>query len=236
MKKTTIALFLSGILTIVGLGTFSIVNASNNNDIATQKEITLDDMVINDGDDALNRLKLGNKLYVNDTSQSMDISSSKRASLQNKQNPFAVVVSCSDSRVVTSNIFNTGLGDIFDIKLAGNVIDDLALGSIEYAVEHLNTPLLVVMGHENCGAVTAAYNSVKNGEKVSGNIKEIVEEIEPAVKNASSIDEASHNNVYDVIQQIEKDSSIKKLVDEGKLKIVGAYYDLDGEVQFLDNV
>lgn len=134
MKKTTIALFLSGILTIVGLGTFSIVNASNNNDIATQKEITLDDMVINDGDDALNRLKLGNKLYVNDTSQSMDISSSKRASLQIKQNPFAVVVSCSDSRVVTSNIFNTGLGDIFDIKLAGNVIDDLALGSIEYAV------------------------------------------------------------------------------------------------------
>ena len=92
------------------------------------------------------------------------------------------------------------------------------------------------MGHENCGAVTAAYNSVKNGEKVSGNIKEIVEEIEPAVKNASSIDEASHNNVYDVIQQIEKDSAIKKLVDEGKLKIVGAYYDLDGEVQFLDNV
>ena len=226
MKKTTIALFLSGILTIVGLGTFSIVNASNNNDIATQKEITLDDMVINDGDDALNRLKLGNKLYVNDTSQSMDISSSKRASLQNKQNPFAVVVSCSDSR----------LGDIFDIKLAGNVVDDLALGSIEYAVEHLNTPLLVVMGHENCGAVTAAYNSVKNGEKVSGNIKDIVEEIEPAVKNASSIDEASHNNVYDVIQQIEKDSAIKKLVDEGKLKIVGAYYDLDGEVQFLDNV
>ena len=71
MKKTTIALFLSGILTIVGLGTFSIVNASNNNDIATQKEITLDDMVINDGDDALNRLKLGNKLYVNDTSQSV---------------------------------------------------------------------------------------------------------------------------------------------------------------------
>ena len=227
MKKTTIALFLSGILTIVGLGTFSMVNASNNNDVATQEEITLDDMVINDGDDALNRLKLGNKLYVNDTSQSMDISSSKRASLQNKQNPFAVVVSCSDSRVVTSNIFNTGLGDIFDIKLAGNVVDDLALGSIEYAVEHLNTPLLVVMGHENCGAVTAAYNSVKNGEKVSGNIKEIVEEIEPAVKNASSID---------VIQQIEKDSAIKKLVDEGKLKIVGAYYDLDGEVQFLDNV
>ena len=152
------------------------------------------------------------------------------------QNPFAVVVSCSDSRVVTSNIFNTGLGDIFDIKLAGNVVDDLALGSIEYAVEHLNTPLLVVMGHENCGAVTAAYNSVKNGEKVSGNIKDIVEEIEPAVKNASSIDEASHNNVYDIIQQIEKDSAIKKLVDEGKLKIVGAYYDLDGEVQFLDNV
>lgn len=232
MKKTTIALLLAGALTLVGLGTFSIASASNND--ITQDEITLDDMKIDDGDDALNRLKLGNKLYVNDMSQPIDTSSSKRASLQNEQNPFAVVVSCSDSRVVTSDIFNTGLGDIFDIKLAGNVVDDLALGSIEYGVEHLNVPLLVVMGHENCGAVTAAYNSVKNGEKVSGNIEEIVEQIEPAVENASSIDEATHNNVYDVIDQIEKDPIIKDLVQQGKLKIVGAYYDLDGRVQFLN--
>lgn len=234
MKKSTIALLLVGALALAGGSTFAIANATNN-DVA-QSEISLEDMSVDSSDDALNRLKAGNKLYVSDKSEIIDTSSSKRKSLENKQNPFAVVVSCSDSRVVSSEIFNTSIGDIFDIKLAGNVVDSLALGSIEYGVEHLNVPLLVVMGHENCGAVTAAYNSIKSNQEVSGNIEEIVEEIEPAVKGANSIEEASHNNVYEVIEQIEQDPVIKHLVEQGKLKIVGAYYDLDGEVQFFDTI
>lgn len=234
MKKTAIALFLAGALSLVGLGSLSVAKASDNDKV--QDEIVLDNMTVSNGDDALSKLKLGNKLYVNDMSKDIDNSSSKRASLQNKQNPFAVVVSCSDSRVITSEIFNTGIGDIFDIKLAGNVVDDLALGSIEYGVEHLNVPLLVVMGHENCGAVTAAYNNAKKGEAVTGNIKDIVEKIEPAVENANSIDEATHNNIYDVIEQVKKDEVIDHLVQQGKLKVVGAYYDLDGQVHFLENV
>ena len=85
-----------------------------------------------------------------------------------------LIVSCSDSRVTPTTVFNAGLGEIFDVRLAGNVVDDDALGSIEYAVQHLNTPLVIVMGHQSCGAVTATYNEVVKGEKVTGNMKSFV--------------------------------------------------------------
>ena len=111
-------------------------------------------------------------------------------------------------------------------------MDDLALGSIEYGVEHLGSPLLLVMGHENCGAVTAAYDSVKENKEDTSNIGEIIEEIKPSVLESKDIEEASHKNVEAVIKKIEEDSSIKKFIDEGKLKIVGAYYNLNGEVTF----
>ena len=113
-------------------------------------------------------------------------------------------------------------------------MDDLAIGSIEYGVEHLGVPLLVVMGHESCGAVTAAYESIHEGTEVEGNIGSIVERIAPAVEASESIEVASHKNVEDVIAQLAEDEIIKHLVESGKLEIVGAYYDLDGHVEFLD--
>lgn len=234
MKKLAISLILMSMVTLVGCGNTTTDASTKSNSEEITSEVVLSDMKIESADDALERLKKGNELYLSDKSGEMDISSSRREELESGQNPFAVVLSCSDSRVVTSHIFNTGLGDIFDIKLAGNVIDDLALGSIEYGVEHLGIKLLVVMGHESCGAVTATYNSVNSSEEIEGKIADITEKIEPAVHGANSIEEASHNNVYDVIESIKEDEAINKLVEDGELKIVPAYYNLNGEVEFLE--
>ena len=220
-------------MTLVGCSGLATGSGNVEKDQA-KTEDTLESMEIKTADDALERLKKGNEQYVKDAKETINISRERRAELENGQNPFAVILSCSDSRVVTSHIFNTGLGDIFDIKLAGNVVDDLAIGSIEYGVEHLGVPLLVVMGHESCGAVTAAYESIHEGTEVEGNIGSIVERIAPAVEASESIEEASHKNVEDVIAQLAEDEIIKLLVESGKLEIVGAYYDLDGHVEFLD--
>ena len=148
------------------------------------------------------------------------------------QNPYAVVVSCSDSRVTPNIVFNAGLGEIFDIRLAGNVVDDDALGSIEYGVAHANAPLIVVMGHESCGAVTAAYNKYTKGTAVEGNIEEIVEEIEPSIGKDKTLDDAIRTNVTNVANEIKNDPITKKLIDSGKVKVVEAYYSLDGKVEF----
>lgn len=241
MKKLKISLLLVGIVTLIGCGNLAtkdekaVDNLVKTEGMENQEgtNLVLQDMKIETAEEALDRLKKGNELYVGNNSEAVDISSDKRDELKNGQNPFAVVLSCSDSRVVTSHIFDTGLGDIFDIKLAGNVIDDLTLGSIEYGVEHLGIKLLVVMGHESCGAVTATYDNVNNGEEAEGKIADIIEKIEPAVKEANSIEEASHNNVYDVIEEIKNDEVISRLIEEGKLKIVPAYYNLNGQVEFL---
>ena len=245
MKRALVSMLVMSMITLVGCsGTTTDNNAGTDSGISTENTTgqdngastggSLANMEVKTGDEALERLKKGNEQYVNGSIENVDVSSERRQQLENGQNPFAVILSCSDSRVVTSRIFNTGLGDIFDIKIAGNVVDDLAMGSIEYGVEHLGAPLLVVMGHESCGAVTAAYDNVNKGTEAEGNIEAIVEKIAPAVNGAASIEDASHKNVKDVIAELNQDEIIKHLVDSGKLKVVGAYYDLDGNVEFLD--
>ena len=154
--------------------------------------------------------------------------------LKEGQHPYAVVVSCSDSRVTPTTVFNAGLGEIFDIRIAGNVVDDDALGSIEYGVEHTGAPLVVVMGHESCGAVTAAYDETHNNAHAEGNIEDLVEKILPSVKNAKDIDEGIHNNIDNVAKEINNDAIVRHLVDQGKVKVVRAYYSLDGKVTFME--
>lgn len=108
--------------------------------------------------DALEKLKEGNRKYITSEFNSSDISQSKRAdALANGQVPYAIIITCSDSRVIPENIFMTGIGELFVIRIAGNVIDEHQLGSIEYAASHLGAPLIVVMGHTHCGAVDAFY-------------------------------------------------------------------------------
>lgn len=229
MKKTVVSIFLVLTLTISGCGS---KDEEQNVKVTSKNETRLETIDVSTADGALERLKSGNEAFVKGKSEMINISKDRREDLEKGQNPFAIVVSCSDSRVTPAHVFDTGLGDIFEIRLAGNVVDELALGSIEYGVEHLGSPLLLVMGHENCGAVTATYNCVKDNKEDTSNIGRIVEEIKPSVLESKDIEEASHKNVEAVIKKIEEDQCIKKYVDEGKLKIVGAYYNLNGEVTF----
>ena len=154
----------------------------------------------------------------------------RRTELTAGQQPFAVVVGCSDSRIPPEVIFDLGLGDIFVIRTAGNVLDDVGLGSLEYAVEHLHVPLILVLGHEHCGAVTSA---VQEGE-VHGHLSSILKAIQPAVDQAKTepgdvLDNAIKANVARIVDQIKTTRAYffpgprKKAM----LTVVGAYYHLD---------
>ena len=227
------------LVTVVGLSLNLVacsndVTASNTNEQNTSSNLAYktENLEIKDADNALQQLKDGNDRFVNDKSELINVTKERRDQLKDGQNPYAVVVSCSDSRVTPNIVFNAGLGEIFDIRLAGNVVDDDALGSIEYGVAHANAPLIVVMGHESCGAVTAAYNKYTKGTAVEGNIEEIVEEIEPSINKDKTLDDAIHTNVTNVANEIKNDQIIKKLIDSGKVKVVEAYYSLDGKVEF----
>lgn len=195
-------------------------------------------------EEALNKLMEGNKHYVENKMTSGALCSAPtRESLAKGQKPYAIVLSCSDSRVPPEIIFDKGLGEIFVVRVAGNVVDPVTLGSIEYAAEHLGSPLVVVLGHERCGAVTAAVDAKGKPE---GNIGAIVKSIAPAVKKAKSqskdskkkegtgyekvklVECAIDENVKLVAGNITKQSAVlKELVKKGKVKIVTAKYDLD---------
>ncbi|PZX16854.1 carbonic anhydrase [Breznakibacter xylanolyticus] len=186
-------------------------------------------------DSAMAELKAGNVRYVSGQSVAFNALAGERSATAAKQHPFAIVVCCSDSRVPPEEVFDQGIGRLFVIRTAGSVLDQAAMGSIEYAAEHLGVKLVVVLGHERCGAVTAA---VEGGE-APGAVGYIVEQIRPAVESAKTKEgdllmNAIHDNMALVQSQISSSEPIlKHLVDKGELKVVGAYYDLDeGTVVF----
>lgn len=229
----------SKLITVLIITSMMLISCNENNNSTNTKnvensvsEFIIVDTDVSSSDEALQILKEGNARFATDKSVLRNINAERRESLKNGQNPYAVIVSCSDSRVTPTTVFNAGLGELFDIRLAGNVVDDDALGSIEYAVEHLNTPLIVVMGHQSCGAVTATYNEVVKGEKVSGNMESFVKKITPSVNKNGTIDDAIHTNIDMVVKEISEDKGIKTLIDQGKVKVVGAYYNLNGNVTF----
>ena len=188
-------------------------------------------------DQALARLMEGNKRYVRHKEQHPDESMARRKELETSQHPFAVILGCADSRVPPELLFDQGLGDLFVIRVAGNLVDDDVLGSIEYAVEHLDTKLIMVLGHEKCGAVSAAVE----GGDVPGHLKALVEAIQPSV-DATRNDPGDrvHNcviaNARRVAGQIRASEPVlKEAVDKGGLKVVAADYALDsGKVNLLD--
>jgi carbonic anhydrase len=182
--------------------------------------------------EALDRLMEGNRRFVSGAVAPKDFAA-RREELKNGQHPFATIVCCSDSRVVPEYIFDVGLGDIFPIEVAGNVLDKIGLGSVEYAVGHLHTPILAVMGHEKCGAVNAAYHNHDESY-----ITSIVKKIMPAIKRAkkggseeSECENAAILNVKAVIRKAKKSPIVRKALEEGSLKIVGLRYRLDGGVE-----
>lgn len=187
-------------------------------------------------DQALQKLMDGNKRYTEAKLKHPDQDSVRRAEVVKGQHPYAIIIGCADSRVPPEIIFDQGLGDLFIIRIAGNVIDNPGLGSIEYGVEHLNVKLVMVLGHEKCGAVDAA---VKGGE-AAGHIGSLVEAIKPAVEKAKTepgdmLDNAVKENVKMVVAQLKSSKPIlAEMVEKGKIKIVGARYDLDtGAVELI---
>jgi carbonic anhydrase len=188
---------------------------------------------------ALQKLMDGNARFVSGDVEHPNQSAERRAEVVSGQHPFAIVVGCSDSRIPPEIIFDQGIGDIFVIRTAGQVLDDAALGSIEYGAEHLGVPLVVVLGHDSCGAVKA---TVEGGE-APGHIANLVEAIQPAVdeaRNEASEDELLNAsidiNIKNIVDQLETSEPIlSELVEEGELTIVGARYHLDsGEVEILE--
>ena len=183
-------------------------------------------------DDSFQDLIKGNKRYVDGSCQTIKAGAEFRTELSKGQHPHAVIVACSDSRVAPEIVFNQDLGHVFVVRTAGNVVDAVALGSIEYAVEHLHAPLVVVMGHESCGAVTAAVGS--HGDP-HGNIGEIIKKILPAVQKAKAslkpnedvVLKATIENVRLVASDIlTKSDVISHEKKEGKVKVIGAFYSL----------
>lgn len=179
-------------------------------------------------DEAVEKLKFGNEKYLQSRTSSGDISpEARRETCENGQKPYAVIVTCSDSRVIPESIFSAGIGELFVIRVAGNVMDDHQLGSIEYAVEHLGIRLVAVLGHDHCGAVDAAIN-----HDPEGYIKFITDEIKLAIGDEQDDYKACCLNVKRSVAVIESSFEIHREQQHG-LKVIGALYRLaDGRVEF----
>lgn len=182
----------------------------------------------------------GNARYVKHKEKHPDMSFARRRELDlDGQHPYAVILGCADSRVPPELIFDEGLGDLFVIRDAGNVVDDEVLGSIEYAVEHLGVQLVMVLGHEKCGAVSAALAS----DKAPGHIQKLVDSILPAIKEARSLPgDQVHNcvvaNAKHVAMQVRTSEPILRLaVETNRIQVVAANYHLNtGVVEILDGI
>jgi carbonic anhydrase len=198
---------------------------------------------------ALALLKEGNAKFVADAPLRSAMGRERRLEIARGQAPIAVLVSCSDSRVPPELLFGRGLGELFTVRNAGNTVDTVAQGSIEYAVAELGVPLIVVMGHERCGAVDAALSIVEKNAAFPGSIGPMVEPILPAVLKARAtlagkdgynhdtlLDAAVKENVARVVERLRKSEALlQEPLRTKKLMVVGARYDLDdGLVEFFD--
>ena len=193
-------------------------------------------------DASLQRLMAGNARYAAGKAIHPNADLARRATLATGQQPFATVLACADSRVAPELIFDEGLGDIFDVRVAGNVVDDAAMGSIEYAVVHLSCPLVMVLGHESCGAVTATLNAIDgkgSAEDRETKIGALAALIMPAARSVPAgpkrLDAAEIANARGQAVRLRNESpALKSHLAAGKLKIVAARYDLhDGKVTLL---
>ncbi|MFP3462918.1 carbonic anhydrase [Arthrobacter globiformis] len=183
--------------------------------------------------DAWQRLLEGNERFVTGDSKHPNQNASRRSELVHAQNPFAVIFGCADSRLAAEIIFDVGLGDVFVVRTAGHVIDDAVLGSLEYAVSVLHVPLIVVLGHDNCGAVTAAKEAVETAEVPHGHIRDLVERITPSVLSALREHKTDINDMVvehakqTVRRLLDSSRTIYDAVDNYSAAVVGVAYRLD---------
>ena len=205
-------------------------NTSHQEASSNQEAIT-----INSADDALSEMKAGNQRFLDGKPVNTDYKSQIEHT-KNDQHPHTLVLSCLDSRIPPEIIFDQGIGNIFVARVAGNIEDQNILGSMEFATKVKGTKLIIVMGHNKCGAVKGAIDHAE-----LGSLTQLVDQIKPAIVGDTSnldnmLNETSKNNVKMTIADILKSSSvINDLVNEDKLKLVGAYYDItSGQVTFLN--
>lgn len=181
---------------------------------------------------AWRRLREGNERFVNGESSHPNQDASRRSSLVENQHPFAVIFGCSDSRLAAEIIFDLGLGDAFVVRTAGQVIDDAVLGSLEYSIGVLAVPLIVVLGHDSCGAVSATKTAVETGQMPVGFIRDLVERITPSVLTSLRNDETEVNQmVVEHVKQTSQrlvDSSrvISNAIESGRAAVIGLSYSL----------
>jgi carbonic anhydrase len=181
---------------------------------------------------AWRRLREGNERFVNGETSHPNQDASRRSSLVENQHPFAVIFGCSDSRLAAEIIFDVGLGDVFVVRTAGQVIDDAVLGSLEYSIGVLGVPLIVILGHDSCGAVSATKSAVETGQMPAGFIRDLVERITPSVLTSLRNDQTDVNDmvVEHVKQTSERlvDSSrvISDAIGSGKAAVIGLSYSL----------
>jgi len=192
---------------------------------------------------AWQRLREGNKRFVAGMSSHPNQDASRRSSLVENQHPFAVIFGCADSRLAAEIIFDLGLGDAFVVRTAGQVIDDAVLGSLEYSVSELDVPLIVVLGHDHCGAVTATKNAVETGQMPVGFIRSLVERITPSVltslrNNQTDINDMVVENVKQTSQRLVDSSRvISGAVDSGRTAVIGLAYSLsDGRADLVSSI
>ena len=179
-------------------------------------------------DAALQKLMEGNQRFAQHHPQYPDQSQARLQEVAQAQHPFVTILSCADSRVPAEIVFDQGIGDIFDVRIAGNIAIPEAIGSIEYAVVLLGTPVLMVLGHERCGAVTAAVQN----QALLGDISSFVKAIKPAVErvkdqSGDAVENAVVANVQYQIERLKRSPLLSERLQSGKLKIVGGRYDLD---------
>lgn len=193
--------------------------------------------------DAWQKLQAGNERFVRGESKHPNQDSLHRESLVNQQNPFAVIFGCSDSRLAAEIIFDLGLGDAFVVRTAGQVIDLSVLGSIEYSIAVLGVPLIVVLGHDNCGAITATKEAVDSGDMPGGFLRNLVERITPSVL-ASRRDGGQDVNDFMVehikqtaLRLVEASRTISSAVERQEVSIVGLAYHLDeGRAELVNSI
>ena len=177
-------------------------------------------------DVVLERLASGNARFVADQTAGVGRDQSRRAELTGGQSPWAIVLSCADSRVAPELLFDTGLGDLFVIRVAGNVANTSSIASIEYAVAHIGTPVIVVLGHQGCGAVTAALAGGDNGPNLNHLLAHISEGLNG--EEAQSVESAVRRNAAHVARELRRGSEIiEDAVRAGRLRIASAVYSLD---------
>ena len=185
-------------------------------------------------DEIQNRLKVGNQRFVADSLDGKLQDSSRRQSLASGQEPFAIILSCADSRVVPELIFDTGLGELFVVRVAGNIANSSSIGSIEYAVAHCGAQVIVVMGHESCGAVSAAVAGGDNGEHINHLVAHIKPALDAISADAPLKDKVIKNAHLSKQNLLDNSPIIKDAVDNGTVKVITAYYTIStGAVDFV---